>query len=193
MVMVADINWRESDYLLHGNERQRKAHAALSRLEIFCLLKAYDPVLVGTIPIGIDVEGSDLDVICEIDDPDCFAAELIHQFGQHDEFASWRADYGMLSVVARFQFEGFMIEVFGQSRPVTVQHAYRHMVIEARLLALGNDLLRAEIRRLKCAGLKTEPAFVELLRLPGDPYLQLLELENLDDLELLALLPAKFS
>lgn len=41
------------------------------------------------------------------------------------------------AVVASFTAEGWVIEVFGQARPVSEQQGWRHLLIERRLLALG--------------------------------------------------------
>ncbi|MFQ5796001.1 MAG: DUF4269 domain-containing protein, partial [Candidatus Bipolaricaulia bacterium] len=68
------------------------------------------------------------------------------------------------------------------------QNAYRHMAVEARLLAIGGEQARQEIRRLKRTGLKTEPAFACYFNLEGDPYQVLLQLATLSDDELRAVI-----
>ncbi len=68
------------------------------------------------------------------------------------------------------------------------QNGYLHMMIEHRLLVLGGEALRADIRRLKTLGIKTEPAFAYYLGLKQDPYAALLELSSLSDDVLLQLL-----
>jgi hypothetical protein len=81
-------------------------------------------------------------------------------------------------------FGEFPIQVFGQPRPVIEQNAYRHMVVEGRLLAIGGEKARQEIQRLKRNGLKTEPAFARYFNLQGDPYEVLLQLSRLNESEL---------
>ena len=63
---------------------------------------------------------------------------------------------------------------------MTDQYAYRHMIVEARLLKIGGPAARPAIRRLKREGRKTEPAFAHYFDLEGDPYETLLELDGLD-------------
>jgi hypothetical protein len=174
------IPWQDISYLRAGNERQRRAFRALQGLDILRILREHTPVLVGTIPIAIDVEDSDLDIVCEAQDLVVFEKRVTHVFGQHEGFQIRKTLIkGVPSVVASFNYAGFRIEVFGQPQPVTEQHAYRHMVVEARLLALGGEVAGREVQRLKRAGLKTEPAFASYFQLAGDPYEVLLELSRL--------------
>ena len=68
-------------YLACGNDRQRAAHKALADLRIFETLAAFHPMLSGTIPLAIDVAGSDLDVLCEVHDFNAFAETLSAAYG----------------------------------------------------------------------------------------------------------------
>jgi hypothetical protein len=175
------IAWQDVSYLLDGNERQREAYHALQRLQVFDVLRDYAPVLVGTIPIAIDVVESDLDIVCEAHDLDAFQHDVTVAFGQEEGFRVKRSlKRGIPSVVAKFQ-AGFPIEIFGQPLPVTEQNAYRHLVVEARLLAIGGEQARREIKQLKRSGLKTEPAFARHFNLEGDSYKALLELSRLGE------------
>lgn len=83
--------------------------------------------------------------------------------------------------MASFNYGEFTVEIFGQPRPVVKQNAYHHMIVEARLLAIGGEQARREIRRLKASGLKTEPAFARYFDLEGDPYEVLLQLASLSE------------
>lgn len=179
------IPWQDVSYLLNGNERQRRAYRALHSLGVLHTLQDYAPVLVGTIPIDVDVETSDLDIVCEAHELIVFEQRVVSAFGKRDDFRiNGKLIKGVPSVVASFAHAGFPIEIFGQPRPVMEQHAYRHMVVEARLLAIGGEEARREIRRLKRAGWKTEPAFAHYFGLKGDPYEVLLQLSRLSEDEL---------
>lgn len=185
------IDWNDISYLRRGTERQRAVYCVLQTLGIFAILRDYSPMLVGTIPLDIDVETSDLDVLCEVHDPDLFLHRVASAFGHCDGFrVDKKAIGGVPSVIARFSYAGFPFEVFGQPRPVLDQNAYRHMVVEARLLSIGGEPARRAVRRLKGLGLKTEPAFARYFRLEGDPYETLLQLAPLSDAELQALVTA---
>lgn len=180
-------DWNDISYLSDGNARQCAAYETLQRLDIFEILDRYTSTLVGTIPIDIDVPASDLDIICEATDLEEFATDVKTAFGNEDGFYLWRRSIrGVPSVVANFSFGDFPIEVFAQPQPVTAQNAYRHMVVEARLLEIGGPAARRAIRQLKRDGVKTEPAFARYFDIDGDPYAALLELYSLDDSELRA-------
>jgi hypothetical protein len=169
------------------SDRQRRARKSLRLLRIDDVLDAYHPVLAGTIPLGIDVDGSDLDVICQADDPDAFAECVRAAYDTCEGFRLRRKLVNDLpTVIASFHAYGFPVEIFGQPRPVTEQNAYRHMRVEARLLAIGGDEARRGIHRLKAQGMKTELAFAQYFGLQGDPYQALLELAKLDEITLRA-------
>ena len=166
-------------------ERLQRAYQVLQELGIFEILRDYTPTLVGTIPLGIDVPGSDLDVICEVYDLPDFRERIVAAFGRMKHFRVKQVLIGGVpSTVAKFIYHGFPIEIFGQPCPVDRQNAYRHMQIEARLLAIDGEEAREAIRWLKWAGVKTEPAFAHYFRIEGDPYQRLLEIAMLSNREL---------
>jgi hypothetical protein len=179
------MNWRDISYLQRGSLRQQQAHRALQALGLFETLARFDPLLVGTIPIDLALPTSDLDIICEAHDLAAFERVLHAHYAREPGFVVERKrKWGGEVVVCDFEHGGFPIQVFGQSKPVEQQRAFRHLAIEARLLALAGDEARSAIRQLKASGMKTEPAFGRYFDLSGDPYLRLLELAEWDDDEL---------
>jgi hypothetical protein len=180
-------DWCDLTYLRRGTATQQAAYQALEALRVFPLLRAFDPVLVGTIPLDIDIPGSDLDIVCYAEDGDAFTQCLLDAFGHYAGFVLQRKILHELpTVIAQFMYQGFPVEIFGQPLPVTVQPAFRHLLVEERLLRHGGAELRQRIRHLKSQGLKTEPAFATVLALVGDPYDRLLELAALCEEELLS-------
>lgn len=179
-------NWHDLSYLLTGTPRQRSAWEAIHQLQLMDLLRDYRPLLAGTIPLNIDVEQSDLDIICESDDLDRFDRDVRTLFGTADGYKELRMTvHRMPTSVINFWSAGFWFELFAQPVPVEKQNAYRHMDLEARLLALGGSSAYREIRLLKQQGMKTEPAFARYFNIPGDdPYQALLDWERLTDDEL---------
>ncbi|MDR0266539.1 DUF4269 domain-containing protein [Paenibacillus sp.] len=181
-------------YLKSENTKQMEAYAALVNLGIFEKLAKFGPVLAGTIPIDIDIGGSDLDIICEMREPEAFAQILTAEFGFLEGFRITRSltDAG-IALVCNFEFGSWPVEIFAQGRPVVEQNAYKHMVIEHRILEkLGLDF-REQVRLMKRDGLKTEPAFARLLRLDGDPYQTMLEMYDWNDQRLHRFLERKYT
>ena len=59
------IDFRNIDYLKFGNTKQRKIHKIITEYHLFEILNEYKPILVGTIPINIDLDESDADIILQ--------------------------------------------------------------------------------------------------------------------------------
>lgn len=162
------------EYLLNGNQKQIHAYNAIKTLGIVENLAEFDPILCGTLPIGIDIVGSDLDIIMEVVDFHRFEEKVVALYGGKEHFKLKRLSIRQVTVVkANFMFDGFEFELFGQSQPVKKQFAYLHMIIENSLMKQFPHL-RAEVIELKKQGYKTEPAFCNVLGLKGDPYEALL-------------------
>ncbi|MEZ4904540.1 MAG: DUF4269 domain-containing protein [Spirosomataceae bacterium] len=166
-------------YLQQGNSRQRHAYAILSDYQILSKLQPFDPILVGTIPINIDVESSDLDIIGCFSDKHAFQQSIRDHFGSERHFSMReRQKSGTLAIIANFIVDNFDIEIFGQNIPTKQQLAYRHLIVEDNLLKQHGEKLRQQIIELKRQGHKTEPAFGLALGLVGDPYIELLKFER---------------
>lgn len=171
-------NFRNIEYLKYGNKRQKLAFDDIKKHKIFEILERYNPILTGTIPIGIDLPESDLDIICECKNHSEFKAHLSREFSKKRDFKVYSKEQcGVESTIAEFKTDSFLFEIFGQNIPTEKQNAYRHMLIENRILNEKGIDFKQKIKKLKSDGLKTEPAFAELLGLKGDPYTELLKLE----------------
>lgn len=174
-------NWHDPSYLQAGTSRQRQAYQAWKALALGAVLRAFGPVITGTIPLAIDVAASDLDVCCKVAPAaqGAFEALVRQHYGHLPGFRVSRfSSRGHASLVCGFSYEGLPVELFGQGLPTAQQYAFRHLVLEAALLEAGGEAWRTAVRRLKQQGVKTEPAFAQLLGLPGDPYEALLGLEG---------------
>ncbi|SFW65681.1 DUF4269 domain-containing protein [Cellulophaga fucicola] len=169
--------FRDIEYLKSGNDRQKLAFSEIKKYKILEKLKKFNPILTGTIPIGIDIPESDLDIICECKNHSEFSNFLREQFSDKKDFKIYSVNQeGVKSTVAEFKTENFLFEIFGQDSPTTKQNAYLHMLIENSILEKNGLKFRQEIKRLKSSGIKTEPAFAKLLGLKGNPYIELLKL-----------------
>ena len=172
------MNFEGIEYLKNGTAKQRRVHEVLSTNGIFDKLAAFDPIVVGTIPIGIDLIDSDIDICCCFEDEQSFFNTITSCFGDQQGFSIRPSRKSKdHALVASFLIADFEIEIFGQRLPTRQQLGYRHMMIEHKLLEEKGAIFREQILELKRQGLKTEPAFALLLGLDGDPYLELLVLE----------------
>ncbi|WP_194778535.1 DUF4269 domain-containing protein, partial [Pararhodonellum marinum] len=167
------------EYLQNGNKKQRQVYSILTNNQVLSKLKKFDPILVGTIPINIDIENSDLDIICSFSYKQEFLKSITDNFSYEKSFTTReKPNSETLAIVANFFVDGFEIEIFGQTTPTRHQFAYRHLIVEHNLLNKYGEAFRQQIIQLKRQGYKTEPAFAKALNLPGDPYMELLKFET---------------
>lgn len=173
------IDFTKLDYLKSGNEKQKRAYELLTKHKLFEKLEFYSPILAGTIPIEIDIEESDLDIICEVDlkfEEDFLDDLMFSRFIPGD--IEVKVDYpiinGEKSITINFMLEEFPIEIFAQNKPTTQQNAYLHMIAEHKILQEKGEEFKQKIIDLKKKGIKTEPAFGMLLNLEN-PYEDLLK------------------
>lgn len=147
---------------------------------LFRDLAPFEPTLVGTFPLGLQVEGSDFDVACYCPDLEAFEHAVLDSLRAMSiaPVRVGRVPLNPEAVVVGFSCEGSEVEVFGQPVVVQEQWGFRHMIVEGRLLVIGGRALRERVRALKQRGAKTEPAFAQVLGLSGDPFEVLLELER---------------
>lgn len=73
-------DWKNIDYLKAGTSVQKVTWELLNSTKLLTLLAAYNPVLIGIIPIDIDIAGSDIDIACEVYDPVRFREDLMSNF-----------------------------------------------------------------------------------------------------------------
>jgi hypothetical protein len=173
------MNFENIEYLQHGNDRQRQAYSTLTKNNTLSKLKQFDPILVGTIPINIYIENSDLDIICCFADKQEFQKVITENFSNERGFTiGEQLILDTLAIVSNFYVDDFEIEVFGQSISTKQQFAYRHLIVEHNLLNKHGEKFRQQIVELKRQGYKTEPAFALAIGLTGDPYTELLKFET---------------
>lgn len=173
------IDFTKIDYLKDGNERQKRAFEVLTKYKVFEKLSNFSPILAGTIPIEIDIDGSDLDIICEVDlrfEEDFLDGIMFSKLIPFENMAT--VENIILNdekcIVINFMLEEFPIEIFAQNKPTTQQNAYLHMIAEYKILQEKGEDFKQKIIELKKKGIKTEPAFGVLLNLEN-PYEDLLK------------------
>ncbi|GAA0452242.1 DUF4269 domain-containing protein [Alkalibacillus silvisoli] len=160
--------------LKNGTKKQRQAFHAIQELNLLNDFTQYNPVVCGTIPLQIDIDSSDLDVILNVHDFDYFERKALNLYRDLSEFRIKRTMIKNQPVIKiNFHYHEFEFELFGQNQPTHNQHAYLHMIIQAAILN-ERPKLKDEVIILKQQGYKTEPAFCSVLNIEGDSYIGLL-------------------
>jgi hypothetical protein len=159
------IDFFDVSYLANGTPIQRRGYKAINSSGILRTLKEFDPVVVGTLPLDLFTDESDIDIICC-----CSDAERLPDLSFKSKTLN-----GVLSFISNFNLLGFKFEVVAQPIPVREQLAFRHMVAEWKILSGRDEMFRQRILELKRSGIKTEPAFAQLMGLQGNPYEELLQ------------------
>jgi hypothetical protein len=161
---------------------------AIDRLRVMDALEDFDPHIAGTLPLGLEVPGSDVDILCHAPDAGAFAQLVWSTFREQSAFSIRQWTQEERPVIASFEAHGWRFELFAHPTPVAFQPGWRHFEVERRLLALGGLPFRRAVMDRRCKGAKTEPAFADSLQLKGDPYAALLEIHSRDDEQLTGLL-----
>lgn len=175
-------DFNDITYLSAGSTIQQKVYRLLSLGVVPDTLSPFSPVVIGTFPLDIAIQTSDIDIACCVSDMGCFRDTLRRHFGFFDRYTFKTRIIQKKTVgIANFMLEDIAIEVYGEDSPVAEQAGYRHMVAEFKLLQKYGDSLRSAVIELKSRGWKTEPAFAEVLGLSGDPYQALLKFKFKND------------
>ncbi|MFD2556776.1 DUF4269 domain-containing protein [Sphingobacterium tabacisoli] len=167
-----NIDFKDTAYLKEGNKKQKQAYRIITEHQILDVVKDYDPIVVGTIPIDIDIEGSDIDIILQATELDALRELLTKHFSKYQTFQIIFSGDEILT--CSFETEGTAIELFAKDEITTNQNGYRHMIKEYEILQSKGPDFAQKIRDLKRKGIKTEPAFCKMLDIKGDPYIELL-------------------
>lgn len=167
------------DYLKSGTPTQQNVYNILNNSKILEKLKMYNPKIVGSVPLEINIPNSDVDIICCFLDKNCFIKDVELKFNMNSNFTiDISNEYGEETITIRFHLFGFQFEIFAQKIKTDKQLAYRLLLIENKILLEYGQEFTDRIIALKKLGLKTEPAFCKLLGISGNPYLELLKLEK---------------
>ncbi len=165
------------------------ARAILEDAGVFAAVAPFDGRFIGSIPLDLHGEQADADIVCRADDLQAFVAAMTAAFGDQPDFRAEIAPYlGRPSSIVRFVLGDLPVEIFARPEPVEDHESFRHHQAARRLLAIGGEPLREQVRGLKAMGFKTEPAFAAALGLEGDPGMAMLDLAEAPEFVLEALI-----
>lgn len=173
-------------------EANQPVFSALKNSNILKDLKPFSPLVAGTFPLNLNITGSDVDILVSGNDLDSVKIILQGKFGTFSNFkyTEMRVQ-GKPTLLSSFSYQGIEFEIFAQELSSVKQRGYLHFLIEERLLKIGGDVFAEKVREVRKQGLKTEPAFVKVLGLTGDPYEELLVLQKKSNQELKAMIRAQ--
>lgn len=96
---------------------------------ILNVLEPFHPLWVGTVPIDVHIETSDIDIICLLEDG---LSEVIEsKFGQEEGFYIQNSES---KLVAGFSYMKVPFGIFAEKIISQKQLGYLHMIAEANLL-----------------------------------------------------------
>lgn len=167
---LSERNWYDYTVIRDGSPRQMRAYSVVfDELMVFLHMKPYKPVWVGSYPLGIDAETSDINILLEPEQLRVFLVDVRKHYGHHDDFKLvWKAINKTPTIVARFQVKGFWVDMFAQCRPLNEQDAFVQMLMTARLLAIGGDEACEGIRQNKTNGQNTPDAIMAYFNIETD-------------------------
>lgn len=166
------IDFKCIDYLKNGNEKQQHIYNILTTHQLLQHLAHHHPIVVGTFPLGIDIENSDVDIIVEIKNRENLKNLLKDKCSTYAQFNLADLEDGKL--LCHFEIEDIPFEIYAADQLTTQQFGYLHLLKEYEILQHEGEAFRQHLIALKREGLKTEPAFCHLLGISGDPYIELL-------------------
>ena len=114
---------------------------ALRQSRVLELLDGFDPRVVGTLPLGLAVATSDIDIVCHAADLNAFAEMLWEQYRDFRRFQMQQWTSKRRPIVARFHLGDWVFELFGDAHLVGQRPAWRHFDLERRLLRLDDGRL----------------------------------------------------
>lgn len=155
-------------------EKNVKKSSVLFNSKILENLSKNDPRWVGTIPLGIDTSDSDVDIIFCKPESDQFITQQVLQTALS---SNWTLDKQSLNHL-KFLTSSGLIEFYFENTPTSEQNGFVHFQIEEKILKYSNPQFKSKIQILKNQKVATEPAFANVLKIAGDPYIELYKMNS---------------
>jgi predicted metalloenzyme YecM len=152
-------------------ETNASVFRALTESKVLEILHPHQPLVIGTFPLGVFTNSSDLDILMISQDFPETRKFLTSEFARFDNFRIREQVIAEQdSVIASFSFQNVEFEIFAQNLHPTEQTGFKHFFAEERLLKEKGDKFLRQVKKLKEKGEKTEPAFGKALGIKVDPY-----------------------
>lgn len=167
-------------------EKNKEIFSALMTSGVLEHFKSFTPLVVGTFPLNLETQHSDIDIILSSVNLNQLENSIIEFCSKFLDFKfSKTLIQNEITLLINFTFQNKAFELFAQSNHSIDQNAFRHFFIEERLLKIGGPSFKEKIMSFRNSGHKTEPSFCLALGLSSDDsYNYLLELQNKSEQEL---------
>lgn len=169
-------------------EANSKVFQSIIESKVLKNLKLYKPLVVGTYPLGLNTNSSDIDILLYNDDLNELTNTVKNYYKNFDSF-NIHCDEKNNYIVISFNFENLKFELYAEKVPTLQQRALKHFQIEERLLKLGSSRFKQKIVNYRGQGLKTEPAFAKAMGLNGNSYIELLNIYDYSEDQLIGRFP----
>ena len=155
-------------------ENETELHNWLLQTSILSKLAPWQPMISGSIPIGVHLEKSDLDILLFSESPGLakiVITDVLKEIGS----ISWIESEGSAGEFwGRLTTGPRIVELFISDQPVLDQRSHRHLLTEYLYLVKHGQALRDQVKAMKMSGASTEEAFARALGVSGDPYQKLI-------------------
>lgn len=154
---------------------------AIESSKVLVKLQEFDPLVLGTFPLGLQNAESDIDISVNVNDLKAFQNQMIREFRSYPEFHIWQGDVDSQDACSvSFLHQEKRFEVFAQAKESIMQNSAIHFFAEEKILKYASAKKTELILKLRQAGKKTEPAFAEALMIKDqDAYEVMLKLAKL--------------
>lgn len=167
-------------------EQQTKIFNALTKSKILELLSPYDPLIAGSVPLGLAESDADVDILLSAGKMSLFQNFIQEILSKKFELSVKSKRFqNEESLIVQFKYQDVKFELVVQEISTHRQLAYQHFQTEERLLMLGDLQFFNQIKSLRKQGIKTEPAFAKALGLAENPYLEIAKLRALSEKNLM--------
>jgi hypothetical protein len=129
--------------------------------------------------LALDAKNSDFDLILQVQNLDELKSKCEFHCGHFEKFNTRFCEVdGLLTLLCNFEFQQIPFEIFAQDKPSSLQKAYQHYLAEEKILKYMGSAKQEVIKIFRSQGIKTEPAFTKALNLSGDPFDEILRLQQ---------------
>lgn len=150
-------------------ENKAELYEWLRKSQFLENLSVWQPIISGSLPLGLSLPSSDLDILLYSANIDQASVDISKALAHITDLV-WHPAYpshGGNGLLGKVEEAPLPIEIFLCDTPVLQQNSHRHLLTEYLYLVREGEQLRNKVLRLKSDGKNTEEAFALALGLTG--------------------------